>query len=322
MMIAIRQPLIESLNLARERIEQRALEVGDAGDCGEIEKMKLLVRLGKLLFSVQHRPGESLSRIPSFSAQALENHMNKRAWFKVPIHRTFETHVPDSIYSKLEDMLMRDAGDSCQAAALNTSCEKYNIQVIDTEARIRYKVVCTYLAEERQFYVKKVKKLPLRYAVIDIGRPEKDVDARLILFTEAHLNTLDDELDVAIKRILEFSQIDSWTPGGLHIPAHMTEGYECSAPGYGSGSCDGFALADLFALAHNIRSHFAFANAPAAVFVPSPVAVPPAGAFVPLAQCGTGGPGSAREQQAPTWSAGDIMAECPGLLAWLSENLP
>ncbi|GJP54182.1 hypothetical protein CLOM_g13280 [Closterium sp. NIES-68] len=152
-MNALRQPLIDSLNLVRERIEHRAAAVGDAGGCGEIEKVKLLVRLGKLLFSTRGRPEESLSKIPSFSAQALEDHMNQRAWFKAPIHRMYETHVPDSIYSRLEDMLMRDAG---QAATLTTSSEKYNIQMIDSETRIPYKVVCTYLADERRFLVKKV----------------------------------------------------------------------------------------------------------------------------------------------------------------------
>ncbi|CAI5460217.1 unnamed protein product [Closterium sp. Yama58-4] len=333
----IRNPLTGSLNLVRERIEQRALEVGGAGDCGEIEKVKLLVRLGKLLFSVQHRPGESLSRLPSFSAQTLENHMNKRARFKVPIHRTFETHVPDSIYSKLEDMLIKDAGEACQTAALNTSSKKYNIQVIDSEARIRYKVVCRYLAEERQFHVKKVKKLPLRYAVIDIARPEKDVDARLILFTETHLNTLDDELDAAIKRIPDFSQIDSWTPGGLHIPAHMTEGYDSSSLAYSGSGCDGVSRGfgeisgqsdrsrrfQVCAVRHvTIRKAvvggrvWKFARVDGIEYKQGGGRRTNEIEFCPVAwqhelKCATGVPGSGREQQPPSWSTVDIMAD-PG----------
>ncbi|CAI6008787.1 unnamed protein product [Closterium sp. NIES-65] len=243
-------------------------------------------------------------------------------------------------------MLMRDAGDSCQAAALNTSSEKYNIQVIDTEAHIRYKVVCTYLAEERQFYVKKVKKLPLRYAVIDIARPEKDVDARLILFTETHLNTLDDELDAAIKRILEFSQIDSWTPGGLHIPAHMTEGYECSAPGYGSCGCDGMGRAFGESSGQSDRSRrfqvcavrhvtvrkalvggrvWKFARVDGIEYKQGGGRRTNEIEFCPVAwqqelKCGMGGPGSSKEQQPPSWSTGDIMAECPSMREWGDEK--
>ncbi|GJP45684.1 hypothetical protein CLOM_g5040 [Closterium sp. NIES-68] len=347
----IRQPLTEALDLVHERIDRCAL-MGEGGAGGGVEKVKLLVRLGKLLFSVQGRPEASLSRIPSFSAQKLEDHLNNRARFRVPIHRTYETHVPDSIYSRLEDLLMRDAGSACQAASPSASSEKYNIQVIDTKKGIIDKAVCKYLTDERRFLLKKVKLLPLQYAVIDIANPGKAVDARLFLTTETHLTELDGDLDTEIQKILEFAQIDPWNAGGLHIPPHMTEGYQApdaSTNGHGasSGACEGSSNCNGAKKNHRESRRFQiravrhvtvrqaagggrlwkFSRVDGIEYKQeggrrtNEIELCPVAWQHDLKTSRVGGGGSI-EQQAPAWSTEEIMAECPGLLAWLTDNLP
>ncbi|CAI5511164.1 unnamed protein product [Closterium sp. Naga37s-1] len=239
---AIRHPLSEALDAVREKLERRALMVGGGGGGGTggggraqggVERVKLLVRLGKLLFSVQGRPDATLTNIPPFSAKTFEDHMNEHTPFVKQVYRTYESHLPESAYQQVEDMLL---GDAQVAHSLG---EKYNIQVVDTREHIVYKAVCKHSPHEQRLIVKKVKKPPVRHALFDIARPDKVVDARLILITETHLTTLDGELQVALDRILEATKIDQQSPAGLRIPPHMTETH--GSRGYGGGGGMGYA---------------------------------------------------------------------------------
>ncbi|CAI7830304.1 unnamed protein product, partial [Closterium sp. NIES-54] len=161
-----------------------------------------------------------LTKVPPFSAQRLEGYMNgSEQQLKLPIHRVFETHVPDSVYGRLEEMVMKDSSRVCK------SSEKYDIQVLDTWSRVIYRASCLYDAEEKCFLIKKVKKFPVRYGVFEIARPGKAVDARLILTVETHLPTLDETVRAAFRKVLEAAQIDPQRPGGVHIPEHMIEGH-------------------------------------------------------------------------------------------------
>ncbi|CAI5506324.1 unnamed protein product [Closterium sp. Naga37s-1] len=364
---AIRHPLSEALDAVREMLERRALMAGRGGGGGAegggraqggVERVKLLVRLGKLLFSVQGRPDPSatLTSIPPFSAKKLEDHMNERAPFVKQVYRTYESHLPQSAYQQVEDMLL---GDGQVAHSLG---EKYNIQVVDTREHIVYKAVCKHSPHEQRLTVKKVKKPPVRRALFDIARPDKVVDARLILVTETHLTALDDELEVALESILEATKIDPQSPAGLRIPAHMTETHGSSdttsrryggggtgSRGYGgttsrgysggvaSGRSAGAGSSSRFVVRAVRHATTRRAEGRGRVWKLSRVdgvEFKEGGGrrtneieFCPVAwqqelKGGPDGHPSPRGQQPPTWTTEEIMAECPGLLSWLSKNLP
>ncbi|CAI5950656.1 unnamed protein product [Closterium sp. NIES-64] len=426
---AIRHPLSEAFDAVREKLERRALMVGGGGGGGGgtggggraqggVERVKLLVRLGKLLFSVQGRPDATLTNIPPFSAKTFEehtnehalfatavdfllsatltnitpfsaktfeDHMNEHAPFAKQVYRTYESHLPESAYQQVEDMLL---GDGQVAHSLG---EKYNIQVVDTREHIVYKAVCRHSPQEQRLTVKKVKKPPVRHALFDIARPDKVVDARLILVTETHLTTLDDELEVALESILELllpppnppslpsfhsqdelevalesileaTKINPQSPAGLRIPSHMTEAHGSSdttsrrdaggggsrdyggttSRGYSGGATSGRSAgagsSNRFVVRAVRHATTRRAEGRGRVWKLSRVdgvEFKEGGGrqtneieFCPVAwqqelKGGPDGHASPRgQQQPPTWTTEEIMAECPGLLSWLSKNLP
>ncbi|CAI5472027.1 unnamed protein product [Closterium sp. Yama58-4] len=223
---AIQQPLTAALDLVREKLQHHAVSaaegvavttVGAAADNG-FRRVKLLVRLGKLLFSA-HGNRNRLTKVPPFSAKRLEDYMSgSEQQLKLPIHRVFETHVPDSVCGALEEIVLRDSGLACK------SSEKYDIQVLDTWSRVIYRASCIYDDEKQRLFIKKVKKFPVRYGVFEIARPGKALDVRLILTVETHLPTLDEALGAAFHKVLEAAQFDPESPGGVRIPEHMIEG--------------------------------------------------------------------------------------------------
>ncbi|CAI6008788.1 unnamed protein product [Closterium sp. NIES-65] len=383
---AIRHPLSEAFDAVREKLERRALMVGGGGGGGGgtggggraqggVERVKLLVRLGKLLFSVQGRPDLSatLTNITPFSAKTFEDHMNEHAPFAKQVYRTYESHLPESAYQQVKDMLL---GDGQVAHSLG---EKYNIQVVDTREHIVYKAVCRHSPQEQRLTVKKVKKPPVRHALFDIARPDKVVDARLILVTETHLTTLDlllpppnppslpsfhsqDELEVALESILEATKINPQSPAGLRIPSHMTEAHGSSdttsrrdaggggsrdyggttSRGYSGGATSGRSAgagsSNRFVVRAVRHATTRRAEGRGRVWKLSRVdgvEFKEGGGrqtneieFCPVAwqqelKGGPDGHASPRgQQQPPTWTTEEIMAECPGLLSWLSKNLP
>ncbi|CAI5511167.1 unnamed protein product [Closterium sp. Naga37s-1] len=215
---AIRQPLTEALDLVRGKLQRHAVTAEGAAAENGFRRVKLLVRLGKLLFSA-HGNRNRLTKVPPFSAQRLEDYMSgSEQQLKLPIHRVFETHVPDSVYGALEEMVFGDSGLACR------SSEKYDIQVLDTWLRVIYRASCIYVAEEKRFLIKNVKKFPVRYGVFEIARPGKAVDVRLILTVETHLPTLDEALGAAFNKVLTAAQIDPQSPGGVSVPLFMIEG--------------------------------------------------------------------------------------------------
>ncbi|GJP67775.1 hypothetical protein CLOP_g24547 [Closterium sp. NIES-67] len=332
----VRYPLSEALDTVREKLERRALMVrggprgGGGGRAHEgVERVKLLVRLGKMLFSAQGRAEAALTNIQPFSAKNLEDHMNEREPFDLPIQRTYETHLPENIYQQVEDMLL----DDDQVA--HSIGERYVIQVVDSREHVVYKAVCKYEADGRQLFVKKVKKPPVRYGVIDIARPDKVLDARLILTSESQLTTLDDELQAAITRILAVTHVDPRSPAGLRIPAHMTErrrGSDVTTRGYAGTAARGSAGSPSRFLVRAVRHAttrravgrgrlWKLARVDGVEFKQGGGRRTNEIEFCPLAwhrelKASSGGGGGSREQQPPLGARDEIMGECPGLLAW------
>ncbi|CAI5460219.1 unnamed protein product [Closterium sp. Yama58-4] len=216
----------------RDCVMKRHAVTAEGAAVNGFRRVKLLVRLGKLLFSA-HGNRNLLIKVPPFSAQRLEDYMSgSEQQLKLPIHRVFETHVPDSVGGALEEIILRDSGLACK------SSEKYDIQciplvpsanvtckfqVLDTWSRVIYRASCIYDAEKQRLFIK-VKKFPVRYGVFEIARPGKALDVRLILAVETHLPTLDETLGAAFDTVLEAAQIDPQSPGGVRIPEYMIEG--------------------------------------------------------------------------------------------------
>ncbi|GJP67776.1 hypothetical protein CLOP_g1038 [Closterium sp. NIES-67] len=348
-------------------------------------RVRLLVRLGKLLFSAQGRT--RLLKVPPFSAQRLEDYMNgnedsEQQRLKLPLHRVFETHVPDSVCSRLEGIVLENAEVAFEES------EKYDIQVVDTWSRTIYRAACKYVADEKRFIIKKVKKFPVRYGVIEIARPGNALDVRLILTIETRLTTLDDPLGAAFSKVLHSAQIDPQSPGGVRIPEDMIEGrrgfdvaaresdtsstasegssgirsstYNDVSSGVSDVSSGISGMGSRFSIASNsslnstggsscsegsgrfqVRAarHLTVRRVVAEGRVwkfsrvdgieykqgagrkTNMVEVFPA-AWQQQLKGDSRGRERSKEQQPPTWSSEQIIGECPGLLAWLSVNLP
>ncbi|CAI5950660.1 unnamed protein product [Closterium sp. NIES-64] len=244
---------------------------------------------------------------------------------KLPIHRVFETHVPDSVYGALEEMVLGDSGLACR------SSEKYDIQV---------------------------KKFPVRYGVFEIARPGKAVDVRLILTVETHLPTLDEALGAAFNKVLTAAQIDPQSPGGVSVPLFMIEGQkgfdvtgmECDSSSTTSDVSSGFSpnsslnssggsssseesgRFQVRAVRHlTVRKVLAegrlwkFSHVDGIEYKQGGgrktniVEVCPA-VWRQQLKGDSGQPDSSNQQQHPTWTSEHIITECPALLAWLARN--
>ncbi|CAI5499072.1 unnamed protein product [Closterium sp. Naga37s-1] len=180
-----------------------------------LDRCKLVVRLGKLLFGPPFGSPESLlPSLPPFTAGALESTLNRRAQ-RLPtrVHRSLETGMPEPLFQAVENIVM--AGDGVSTCTR----EKYHIRVQDTEqVDTEYKLICKPDPDGSGVILFKVKHNPLRYAVIDVSRPARAIDFRLMLSTDTRVCALDDATRSACERIASTAIIEESGKGGLHWP--------------------------------------------------------------------------------------------------------
>ncbi|CAI5472028.1 unnamed protein product [Closterium sp. Yama58-4] len=180
-----------------------------------LDRCKLVVRLGKLLFAPPFGSPESL--LPSlspFTAGQLESTLNRRVQ-RLPtrVHRSLETGMPEPLFQAVESIVM--AGDGVSACMRET----YHIRVQDTEQLdTEYKLICKPDPDGSGVILVKVKHNPLRYAVIDVSRLSRAIDFRLMLSTDTRLCALDDATRSACERIASTAIIEGSAKGGLHWP--------------------------------------------------------------------------------------------------------
>ncbi|CAI5950662.1 unnamed protein product [Closterium sp. NIES-64] len=180
-----------------------------------LDRCKLVVRLGKLLFGPPFGSPESLlPSLPPFTAGALESTLNRRAQ-RLPtrVHRSLETGMPEPLFQAVENIVMTGDGVS------TCTREKYHIRVQDTEqVDTEYKLICKPDPDGSGVILVKVKHNPLRYAVIDVSRPSRAIDFRLMLSTDTRVCALDDATRSACERIASTAIIEESGKGGLHWP--------------------------------------------------------------------------------------------------------
>ncbi|GJP36164.1 hypothetical protein CLOM_g20682 [Closterium sp. NIES-68] len=181
-----------------------------------VDRCKLVVRLGKLLFGPPFGSPESLlPGLPPFTAGAFEAHRNRQGRrLPVNVTRSLETGMPETLFQAVESIVMAGEGASARRK------ETYYIRIVDTEQPVdtEYKLVCEPDTGGSGIILTKVKHNPLRYAVIDVSRPSRDIDFRLMLWTDTRLCSLDDATRSACERIASTAIIDGSSKGGLHWP--------------------------------------------------------------------------------------------------------
>ncbi|CAI5972053.1 unnamed protein product [Closterium sp. NIES-65] len=162
-----------------------------------LDRCKLVVRLGKLLFGPPFGSPESLlPSLPPFTAGALESTLNRRAQ-RLPtrVHRSLETGMPEPLFQAVENIVMTGDGVS------TCTREKYHIRVQDTEqVDTEYKLICKPDPDGSGVILVKVKHNPLRYAVIDVSRPSRAIDFRLMLSTDTRVSHLLEPVDFHLMR--------------------------------------------------------------------------------------------------------------------------
>ncbi|CAI5499076.1 unnamed protein product [Closterium sp. Naga37s-1] len=155
-----------------------------------VERCKLMVKLGKLLLSPSWKSSVpvSLPSLPPFTAGAFESHVNRHASrLPVPVFRSYDTGLPEALFAAVEDI-------AAEGGAVNMRYKdqsRYHIWIADTELDIEYKVICVPDPDNSGIILTKVKHNSLRYAVVDIARPSKAIDFRLLLLKESRLCSLD-----------------------------------------------------------------------------------------------------------------------------------
>ncbi|CAI5517166.1 unnamed protein product [Closterium sp. Naga37s-1] len=126
--------------------------------------------------------------LPPFTAGAFESHVNRHASrLPVPVFRSYDTGLPEALFAAVEDI-------AAEGGAVNMRYKdqsRYHIWIADTELDIEYKVICVPDPDNSGIILTKVKHNSLRYAVVDIARPSKAIDFRLLLLKESRLCSLD-----------------------------------------------------------------------------------------------------------------------------------
>ncbi|CAI5537637.1 unnamed protein product [Closterium sp. Naga37s-1] len=121
--------------------------------------------------------------------------------------------MPEPLFQAVEGIVM--AGDGVSACMRET----YHFRVQDTEqVDTEYKLICKPDPDGSGVILVKVKHNPLRYAVIDVSRPSKAIDFRLMLSTDTRLCALDEATRSVCERIASTAIIEEGSKGGLHWP--------------------------------------------------------------------------------------------------------
>ncbi|GJP45690.1 hypothetical protein CLOM_g5043 [Closterium sp. NIES-68] len=182
---AVAGPLLKGLEAAHKEMEFAAQSQLRKSS---LDRCKLVVRLGKLLFGPPFGSPESLlPGLPPFTAGAFESNLNRQAQrLPVRVHRSLETGMPEPLFQAVEGIVMGGEGGSVQTK------ETYHIRVVDTDQMdTEYKLICKPDPDGSGVILVKVKHNPLRYAVVDVSRPAKAIDFRLMLATDTRLCSLD-----------------------------------------------------------------------------------------------------------------------------------
>ncbi|CAI5972051.1 unnamed protein product [Closterium sp. NIES-65] len=186
-----------------------------------VDRCKLVVRLGKLLFSAP--PGSP--ETPPFTAGALESSFQRprqTCWQALPVQdrrlpgrlqKSLETGLPEPLFQAMESIAMAGEGAStCMR-------EAYHIRVADADQmNTEYKLTCKPNPDGTGVILVKVKHKTVRYAVIDVSRPAKEIDFRLMLSTETRLCSVDEATRSVCESIASTAIIEDNSKGGLHWP--------------------------------------------------------------------------------------------------------
>ncbi|CAI5460223.1 unnamed protein product [Closterium sp. Yama58-4] len=205
---------------AAHRDIQLVPEIGRRGT-RMVERCKLMVKLGKLLLSPSWKSSVpvSLPSLPPFTAGAFESHVNRRAIrLSVPVFRSYDTGLPENLFAAVEDMAIECGVMNMRYKARS----RYHIWIADTELEIEYKLICVPDPDNSGIILTKVKHNSVRYAVIDIARPSRAIDFRLLLYKESRLCSLDDSTRFACESIASTAVIDRSARGGLVWPGTTT----------------------------------------------------------------------------------------------------
>ncbi|CAI5499073.1 unnamed protein product [Closterium sp. Naga37s-1] len=336
-----------------------------------LDRCKLVVRLGKLLFGPPFEaPGDLLPNLPPFTAGALESVFNRlpgstssfnRAGStaqRLParVHRSLETGMPEPLFQAVENIATEvDGASTCMR-------EAYHIRVTDTDQMdLEYKLTCKPNPDGTGVILVKVKYETLRYAVIDVSRPSKEIDFRLVLSTETRLCSLDEATRSVCESIASTAIIEDNSKGGLHWPitldfhVGMTEAR--SSP-HAPAPSHRFSVTSV---RHQRRLHvqtggqvwklsrvngvqfnhgggrltneaeFSLlawrdamkfnAEASAGMAASTPPSSLPSKP-PPTSYSAESCFDSSLQQAAPQWTPDSILADCPALLAWLEQHLP
>ncbi|CAI5535760.1 unnamed protein product [Closterium sp. Naga37s-1] len=164
----------------------------------------------------------SLPGLPPFTAGAFESHVNRlTSRLPVPVFRSYDTGLPETLFAAVQAL-------ATESGAVNMRYKersRYHIWIADTELEIEYKLICVPNPDNSGIILTKVKHNSLRYAVVDIARPVKSIDFRLLLLKESRLCSLDDATRSACELISSTAVIDTSARGGLLWP-DTTPGFD------------------------------------------------------------------------------------------------
>ncbi|CAI5472029.1 unnamed protein product [Closterium sp. Yama58-4] len=334
-----------------------------------LDRCKLVVRLGKLLFGPPFEaPGDLLPSLPPFTAGALESVFNRlpggpssfnrveSTAQRLParVHRSLETGMPEPLFRAVEGIAM--AGDGASTCMR----EAYHIRVTDTDHMdLEYKLTCKPNPDGKGVILVKVKYETLRYAVIDVSRPAKEIDFRIMLSTETRLCSLDEATRSACESIASTAIIEDNSKGGLHWPitsdfhVGMTEA-RSSAPApshrfrvtsvrhqrrlhvqsggqvwklsrvngvqFNHGGGRLTNEAEFSLLAWRNSMKFNAEASAGVTAIPPPSSLP--SKPLPTSYSAASCFDTSLQQAAPQWTPDSILAECPALVDWLEHHLP
>ncbi|XP_062223271.1 uncharacterized protein LOC133922111 isoform X2 [Phragmites australis] len=200
---AIADKFVPDLLAASERAK-----AGDAPkEQGELVKLSLVARVGKLLFQCQ--PDGSPVSLETLCEAAKAGEDGSKS----NLHKLFYTSVPSECLDDMERSAVTRMG-----LEFDSSKEHYHVKVFDkhqSDSTISCK--CT-LQEDGRLAIHKVELNQVRQLVEDISCLFKGLDLRLMLCAKRILKHLDSEVESAIKSLVSSAVIDPNVKGGLRWP--------------------------------------------------------------------------------------------------------
>ncbi|KAJ8475637.1 hypothetical protein OPV22_019364 [Ensete ventricosum] len=176
---------------------------GELASENEDIKLSFVSRVGKVFFH-----GESSSCLDSLKKAAIAE-----ADIRGQVHKSFHTNIPNEHLEELQRLdLVKLEFD------FDSEKEQYHVKVVD-KSRPGSTISCKCtVVEGGGLEIRKIELNQVRHLVVDISCLPKDLDVRLMLYTKRILETLNDEEEKGINRLISDAVIDQDVKGGLRWP--------------------------------------------------------------------------------------------------------